>query len=269
MPGRVCVLGSLNLDLVTRVATHPSPGETVLGRGLARLPGGKGANQALAAARAGARTTMIGRVGADEAGTAYRRGLAERGVDVAEVTVAEDEPTGHALIAVDAHGENTIIVVPGANGTLTNVPAAAIQAADVLLVQLEVPLTTVAAAVSVAVAAGVRVVLNPSPWSTDLPAEVLAAADPVVVNEHEATLLADRPAGSVCVTLGRAGARWSGVAVPAPEVAVQDTTGAGDAFAGTLAAALAAGQNAEQALHTAVTAASEACTWPGAQNWSF
>ena len=143
--GTVCIVGSLNIDLVTRVETHPKPGETVRGSGLDRLPGGKGANQALAAARAGARSLLCGRIGDDELGASYRKGLAERGVDCTGVLVTPSTPSGHALIAVDRHGENSIIVIGGANAAMTDVErhAEAIAEADVLLLQLEIPMPAV------------------------------------------------------------------------------------------------------------------------------
>jgi ribokinase len=268
--GTVCVVGSLNIDLVTTVARHPGPGETVRGNGLRRLPGGKGANQALAAARAGATTVLCGRIGAD--GTAYRDGLAERGVDCAGVLTVPDTASGHALIAVDERGENTIIVIPGANAALTAAEvdrhAAAIAGADVVLLQLEIPLPSVLLAAELARAAGARVMLNPSPWTVP-PAELLAVADPLVVNEHEASELPSGVAGSVCVTLGAAGARWGELAVPAPDGDVVDTTGAGDSFTGALAAALAAGADRATALRVAVAAGTEACGWLGAQGWEL
>ena len=188
----VMVLGSLNLDLVTRVARHPTPGETVLGDGLERLPGGKGANQVVAAAAAGARAAMVGRVGDDDAGHAYLARLKKFGVDVRGVHVTSGSPTGHALIAVSEDGENTIVVIPGANGEVGEGdlgPVDALGPGDVLLVQLELPLDVVAAGVRRAAARGVRVVLNVAPYAA-LPADVLALADPVVANEHEAELLA-------------------------------------------------------------------------------
>ncbi len=267
--GTVCVVGSLNIDLVTRVEAHPRPGETVRGSGLDRLPGGKGANQAAAAARAGARTLLCGRIGAD--GPDYRDGLAERGVDVTGVHTAADTPTGHALIAVDGHGENTIIVIAGANATMTAAQvqrhADVIASAGVVLLQLEIPMPAVLRAAELARAAGVRVVLNPSPWQVP-PAALLAVADPVVVNEHEAERLPSVAAASVCVTLGAGGARWGEHEAAAPDdVTVVDTTGAGDAFAGALAAALAAGTPDAEALRLAVAAGSAACAWPGAQGW--
>lgn len=268
--GTVCVVGSLNIDLVTTVEAHPRPGETVRGSGLDRLPGGKGANQALAAARAGATTVLCGRIGAD--GTAYRDALAARGVDCAAVRET-DTVSGHALIAVDAHGENTIIVVPGANATLTEAEVAThaevIASADVLLLQLEIPMPAVVRAARVAREAGVRVVLNPSPWSVP-PTELLSAADPVVVNEHEADRLPDGVARSVCVTSGARGARWGEHEVAAPvDVDVVDTTGAGDAFTGALAAALAAGAGEAEALRRAVAAGTAATGWSGAQGWQW
>jgi ribokinase len=190
--GRVLVLGSLNGDLVTRVERHPRPGETVLGKGLSRYAGGKGGNQAVAAARAGAEVRMVGAVGSDEAGSAYVERLVGLGIDVSGVAVV-DGPSGHALITVDEDGENVIVVIPGANAA---VGAASLDAlgdvgpGDVLLAQLVVPLRTVAAAVRHAAHRGARVVLNTAPYSA-IPADAVALADPVVANEHEAVLLAD------------------------------------------------------------------------------
>jgi ribokinase len=268
--GTVCVVGSLNIDLVTTVDTHPRPGETVRGTGLDRLPGGKGANQALAAARAGARSVLCGRIGRD--GIAYRDGLERRGVDCANVREA-GTVSGHALIAVDAHGENTIIVIPGANAAMTEDEVAThadvITSADVLLLQLEIPMPAVVRAAGLARDAGVRVVLNPSPWSVPT-AELLAVADPVVVNEREAEDLPAGAARSVCVTLGSKGARWGELSAAAPDgVDVVDTTGAGDAFTGALAAALAAGAGEGEALRRAVAAGTEATGRPGAQGWQL
>lgn len=269
--GTVCVVGSLNIDLVTTVDAHPRPGETVRGKGLDRLPGGKGANQALAAARAGAHVLLCGRIGHD--GTEYRDGLARRGVDVAGVCTV-DGPSGHALIAVDGHGENTIIVISGANAAMSadevDRHAGAIAAADVLLLQLEIPMPAVSRAAGLARQAGTRIVLNPSPWTVP-PAELLTVADPLVVNEHEADELPPGVAGSVCVTLGERGARWGelSAAVPDGDHPVIDTTGAGDSFTGALAAALASGDTAADALRRAVAAGTEACGWAGAQGWSL
>lgn len=260
---RVVVLGSLNVDLVTRVERHPAPGETVLGEGLRRLAGGKGANQALAAARAGAAVTMVGAVGDDEGGRAYAARLAAAGVDTAALAVA-DEPTGTALIVVDAEGENSIVVVAGANATVTADAVPALGPGDVLLVQLEVPLGTVADACRRARDQGARVVLNTAPYA-DLPDDVLALADPVVANEHEAARLSSTP-GSLLVTLGADGARWGDLALPAEPVDdVVDTTGAGDAFCGALAAALADGADDATALRAALAAGARAVRHDGAQ----
>ncbi len=269
--GRVIVLGSLNVDLVTHVQRHPRPGETLLGEGLRRLAGGKGANQAVAAAAAGADVALVGCVGDDPGGAAYLLRLRRRGVDVAGVRTVAGETTGHALIAVDEAGENSIIVVPGANALVPPDPAlvSGIGPGDVLLLQLEVPIRTVAVAARAAHAAGARVVLNIAPYAA-VPPDVVALADPLVANEHEAALLADSDAvpASLLVTFGAAGAAWDGmqepgVAVPADEVL--DTTGAGDAFCGALAAALAGGAGRSAALAAALAAGARAVQHAGAQ----
>ena len=269
--GRVVVLGSLNVDVVTRVERHPSPGETVLGEGLSRLAGGKGANQAVAAAAAGARVEMVGAVGEDAGGRAYLARLRARGIGTGRVAVRDQVPTGTALIVVGRDAENTIVVVPGANGTLDEDTLEALladlRAEDVLLVQLEVPLDLVARACRAAAERGVRVVLNTAPYA-DLPADVVALADPLVANEHEASLLAESGAEptSLLVTLGAQGARWDDLVVPAAAVTdVVDTTGAGDAFCGALAAALARGADRAEALDAALGAGAEAVGRHGAQ----
>jgi ribokinase len=265
MSGRVVVLGSLNVDLVTRVERHPSPGETVLGDGLARLAGGKGANQAVATAATGASVVMVGAVGDDDGGSAYLSRLRSLGVDVSAVDVRPEEPTGTALIVVSADGENAIVVIPGANATVSW-GSLELTADDVLLTQLEIPLETVAAGVRAAASAGARVVLNTAPYA-DLPAELLDLADPVVATEHEASQLG-QPPRSLLVTRGGDGATWGSIEVPAdpvPAEEVVDTTGAGDAFCGALAAALAAGQDDESALRAAVTAGGAAVRHDGAQ----
>lgn len=185
------MLGSLNMDLIVRSPRLPAAGETLTGTGFSTSPGGKGANQAIAAARAGGRVRMIGAVGADEFGSALVDALADAGVDTGRVRRVEG-PTGIALITVDDAAENTIVVVAGANGTLTGLDeddAAVIAAADLLVLQLEVPLATVTRAAQVAAAAGVPVLLNPSP-SRPLAPELLAAVTILVVNETEAAALA-------------------------------------------------------------------------------
>jgi ribokinase len=270
--GRVLVLGSLNVDLVTHVDRHPQPGETVLGQGLERLAGGKGANQAVAAAAAGADVVMLGAVGDDDAGRAYVDRLRALGIDTDALAVLTDEPTGTALIVVDEAGENTIVVAAGANGRVGDDALAVVRAAgpgDVLLAQLEIPLETVAEACRLAAKRGARVVLNAAPYAV-LPADVVTLPDPVVVNEHEARLLAETSGlpSSLLVTFGAAGSDWDGLRLPAVEVPadeVLDTTGAGDAFCGALAAALAQGDDREAALQAALTAGADAVRHVGAQ----
>ncbi|UFS61211.1 PfkB family carbohydrate kinase [Subtercola endophyticus] len=266
---------------------HPLPGETVRGSDLETFWGGKGANQAVAAAEAGAEVVFVGRVGDDTEGESYRRRLASRSVDVRSLTVTRGVTTGHAMIAVDESGENTIIVSPGANArvsfddlevlrgsggldttdTAYDSEPSGLTAEDVLLVSLELDLEVVAAAVRIAADARARVVLNLAPFAL-LSADVLAMADPVVVNELEADELrasaADLP--SLLVTLGSAGSRWGEVSVAsAPAETVVDTTGAGDTYCGTLAARLAAGDSRAQAMHAASAAAGRSVSWLGAQ----
>jgi ribokinase len=269
----IAVLGSLNMDLTVRTPRLPAAGETLTGTGFSTSPGGKGANQAIAAARAGGRVRMIGAVGADEFGSALVDALAGAGVDTGRVRRVEG-PTGIALITVDAAAENAIVVVAGANGTLTGLDdddAAVIAAADLLVLQLEVPLATVTRAAQVAAAAGVPVLLNPSP-SRPLPPELLAAVSILVVNETEAAALAadEIPGGGhVVTTLGAAGAWYRGpggasAAAAAPRVEPVDTTGAGDAFAGALAVAWCRGDDPAAALRWACAAGALATTVPGA-----
>ena len=270
--GRVLVLGSLNVDLVTSVERHPRPGETVLGDGLSRLAGGKGANQAVAARAAGVEVTMVGCVGADAGGVAYRKRLAGRGIDVAHVRTVSGEPTGTALIAVSDDAENAIIVVPGANAALDDREVEAVESltvGDVLLLQLEVPLPVVCRAARRAAARGVRVVINIAPYAA-LPADVIALADPVIANEHEAVALAESGAvpGSLLVTYGANGTSWNGrtwSAQSVPRHQVLDTTGAGDAFCGALAAALALGHDESHAMDAALAAGASAVRRVGAQ----
>jgi ribokinase len=270
--GRVFVVGSLNVDLVTRVERHPKPGETVLGSGLERLAGGKGANQAVAASAAGAAVVMVGRVGSDEAGTAYVSRLGALGIDVTGIRAQPDCVTGHALITVDEAGENSIVVIAGANAWLTVEDLSVLDSLgpdDIVLLQLEIPLPVVAAAARRASARGARVVLNLSPYAA-LPPDVVALADPLVVNEHEALMLADSEAmpASLVVTFGAAGAAWDGERLTGPVVEfsdVLDTTGAGDAFCGALGAALLGGAGRLEALDRALVAGAEAVKRVGAQ----
>lgn len=270
--GRVVVVGSLNVDLVTRVERHPKPGETVLGSGLERLAGGKGANQAVAASAAGAAVTMVGCVGSDDAGSAYVTRLSALGIDVSGVRSQPGSVTGHALITVDEAGENTIVVVAGANAAVTVEDLAILESLgrhDVVLLQLEIPPLVVAAAARRASTRGARVVLNLSPFAA-LPPDVVALGDPLVVNEHEALMLADSEAvpASLVVTFGAAGAAWDGDQLTGPVVEtseVLDTTGAGDAFCGALSAALVAGAGRREAIESALVAGADAVRHLGAQ----
>ncbi|PWJ52727.1 ribokinase [Quadrisphaera granulorum] len=271
---KVVVLGSVNLDLHLQVERHPRGGETLLAGDLERRFGGKGGNQAVASAGAGAPTSLVGAVGDDEPGREYRRRLEAFGVDVAALREASGVATGTAVICVDARGENTIVVAPGANHRVTRDDLAALDGlapGDVLLAQLELPLDVVAEGVRRAVARGARVVLNLAPFA-QLPADVLALADPVVVNEHEAELLHeqlgddDAAPPSLLVTLGAAGSRWGELEVPGQPVAhVVDTTGAGDSFCGVLAARLAAGDDRRAAVEAATAAAALTVQHDGAQ----
>ncbi|MBN9238165.1 MAG: ribokinase [Micrococcales bacterium 70-64] len=261
----VVIVGSANVDQVFRVASIPAPGETVLSHGFATALGGKGQNQAVAAARAGAAASFIAALGDDAFGASVREGLRADGIAASVRTV--DAPTGTALIAVDDSGENTIIVEAGANALLELTPddEAAIASADVLVLQLEIPLATVARAARAARAAGTRVLLNAAPIR-ELPAELLADVDILVVNETEGAFLARSGdvadlAPVVIVTLGAAGAvaqerGAADVRVPAPTVTAVDATGAGDTFCGALAARIAEGAGLDECLRFAVAAAS-------------
>jgi ribokinase len=282
----VTVVGSLNEDVLVAVPRLPGRGETVIGHGVDIAPGGKGANQAAAAGRLGRGVHMVGRVGEDPAGSRQLAALAGAGVNVGRVLVTAGVPTGSATIPVEeGSGENLIVVVPGANGRLRpeDADVESVRRASVLLLQLEVPLETVAAA---ARATSGTVVLNPAP-AQPLPADLLAAVDVLVPNEHELAQLAggadgERPpadlaelarsvaSGSVVVTLGARGA----LIVPAdgaaslqapPPVDVVDTTGAGDCFCGALAQALSRGEELPAAVRYAVTAAALSTTGPGAR----
>jgi ribokinase len=281
----VAVVGSLNLDLVVRVPRLPGPGETVSGEDVFANPGGKGANQAVAAARLGRGVAMVGCVGDDQAGRDLLAALAADRVATSGVRVVAGVPSGTAFITVDDHGENQIVVSPGANARLTpgdvEGAGAALAAAAVTLVQLEVPLAAVAAAARTA--AGL-VVLNPAPVR-DLPDGLLEAVDVLVPNRVElaqlaaapvpetvqaAAALANRlPAPALVVTLGADGAlvvedgRTSHV--PAVPVRPVDTTAAGDAFCAGLADALAGGAALGDAARWAVRVAAAACTRQGAQ----
>jgi ribokinase len=281
---RVLVLGSLNRDYVVQVPRLPVAGQTVTGDSLLTFSGGKGANQALAAARLGAGVTLVGRTGDDEAGRDLVEGLAAEGVDVSGVSRDLSAPTGAALILVEEGGQNLIAVAPGANATVGEEEvgrvAASLRPGDLLLLQLEIPIAVVRAAVLRAASLGARVILNAAP-PAKLDSETLHGLEVLVVNEDEAQALAGRPLdeapaalaergpAAVVVTLGERGAHLSdgqgAVHVAPAAVRAVDTTAAGDAFVGGLAAGLAAGAGLRRAVSLANAAGAAATTVMGAQ----
>lgn len=271
----VVVVGSANLDLVATVDRLPVPGETVSARSYAEHPGGKGLNQAVAARRSGSRTAFIGCLGRDAAGDALHRVMTEEGIDAFVVDVAA--PTGRALIAVDDHAENSIVVVPGANhqigiGVIDD-HRSVLSSARVVLAQLEVPLDAVEAAFAIARLAGAITILNPAP-AADLPPGLLSLCDIVMPNQTElsqlggtATLL-DAGVSTVVTTLGARGIRVvtsdGSIDIPPYAVRAVDTTGAGDAACGALAASLAQGSDVVTAARRAAAAGALAATRAGA-----
>ncbi|NEY36453.1 ribokinase [Streptomyces sp. PRKS01-65] len=278
----IVVLGSTNMDLVAYVEKAPQRGETVTGREFRTIPGGKGANQAIAAARAGGAVSMIGAVGNDAFGSRLRSCLEDAGVDTGRLRTTEGS-SGTAHIVVDDEGGNAIVVVPGANGSVDRLlpgDESLIASAGALLLQLEIPLAAVVAGARAARAHGVRTILTPAP-ARPLPPDLLDATDLLLPNEHEAAALtgltdARRAATAllervpeVVVTLGGAGSLYAArgaepLTVPAPRVTAVDSTGAGDTFAGALAVALGEGRPPRQALEWAAAAASLSVQRPGA-----
>jgi len=279
---KVIVIGSINMDIVASGARLPRLGETVHGSTLQFIPGGKGANQAVAAARAGAETVLIACVGDDRFGSEVTRFVEDTGVNISAVRVGAGAPTGVALIIVDAQGENSIVVVPGANGRLapSDVEAVPINRGDVVVAQLEVPATTVAVAFERARACAATTMLNPTP-AQEMSAALDHLADVLVVNEIELSTLTDTAitprstveeiraaitrlgtthGRTIVATLGARGAiavigdRL--IEVAGRDVEAIDTTGAGDCFVGALAARLADGEPVAQALDFANIAAS-------------
>ena len=289
----ITVVGSLNLDLVVRVARLPDAGETLLASDYREYHGGKGANQALAAARAGGTVAMVGRVGRDGAGEMLRDGLARAGVAVNDVTTA-DAPSGRALIEVDDAGANRIVVVPGANAYwgAHDLPLELLRRSSLVAIQREIPSRVVEAAIECARGAGVPVMVNAAP-AEGFVLESLGPSDVLIVNEGEAALLsgaaepskhavgasealkaarslARRGPGAVIITLGADGAVQAGRSgewhVAGFEVEPIDTTGAGDAFVGSWAVARVEGRDARSALRFACAAGAEAVTSAGAQS---
>jgi ribokinase len=284
MAGHIVVVGSLNMDLVVRSPRHPQPGETLLGTEFHTFPGGKGANQAVAAARLGGQVKMIGRVGADAFGDALIQTLSQDGVYTRHIARLQDAPTGVALITVDAAGQNTIVVVPGANGELSPpdllAAESAFETASVVVMQLEIPLLTVAYAADLARRHGACVVLNPAPAQPL--GTTLKQVDVLIPNQPEAALLTGaasardaakrlRASGvrSVIVTLGEEGVLVvegeTETHLPPHCVSVVDTTAAGDAFVGAFAVALAEGRSTREAAAWGNAAGALAVTRAGAQ----
>lgn len=281
----ILVVGSINMDLVVRVPNAPVPGETVMGGDFETFPGGKGANQAVAAARMGGKVTMVGRVGNDDFGNTLIQGLVENQVKTTFVTKDSNAKTGIALIAVAESSENLIVVAPGANMQVSveDVHKASdlLREIDLLMVQLEIPLETVTAAVEMAHAVNIPVVLNPAP-AQPLPPSLLAMVDVLTPNEKELALLTGEEdlergieilrgwgARNVVVTLGAQGARLvtetADQTLAAFKVTPVDTTAAGDAFNGALAVALAEGKSLVEAVRYGTAAGALATTQIGAQ----
>ncbi|WP_448723585.1 ribokinase [Pseudomonas farris] len=290
MPAKVVVIGSLNMDLVTRAPRLPRGGETLIGQSFATVSGGKGANQAVAAARLGAQVSMVGCVGSDAYGEALRGALLAEQIDCQAVSTVEDS-SGVALIVVDDNSQNAIVIVAGANGALTPEVIdrfdTVLQAADVIICQLEVPDATVGHALKRGRELGKTVILNPAPASRPLPADWYAAIDYLIPNESEASALSGLPvdslssaetaaarliamgAGKVIITLGSQGSLFADGKrfehFPAPKVKAVDTTAAGDTFVGGFAAALAAGKSEVEAIRFGQVAAALSVTRAGAQ----
>lgn len=286
----IVVLGSLNIDLVARVPRFPAAGETLTGSDFKTVPGGKGANQAVAAARLGANAAMVGRVGDDVFGGSLIEGMRKDGVDADHVLATPGAPTGTALITVDDRAENSIVIIPGANGNLSPADvdtwAGVIRGAKVLMLQLEVPLETVLRAAETAKKAGVTVMLDPAP-ARELPVELLRQVDIITPNETEASILTGRTVsdartaklaavdllrtgvGTVLVKLGARGALVAAgntfEHVDGFSVQAVDTTAAGDAFGGALATALVEGKSLQEAVVFANAVGALATTRFGAQ----
>lgn len=275
----IVVVGSVNSDLVVHVEHHPAPGETVLGSGHETMPGGKGANQAVAGARLGSDVVFVGRVGGDEVGHTLVAELASEGIDANHVLVDEETPSGLAVITVDDAGENSIVVSPGANSRVSAADvgraSAVLLTATVTLLQLEIPIEAVIAAAEAS--AGI-VILNAAPAAM-LPDVLVQSTDVLVVNSGELEALTGSvdpisarrlPIPVTVVTLGAGGARIvraeTDEAIPAPAVDPVDTTGAGDTFCGALAAGLDQGLSLETSVRRAVVAGSIAVTAVGARS---
>lgn len=288
--GRIAVIGSMNMDLVVRAMRAPEPGETLAGSDLQVIPGGKGANQAIAASRTGVETIMVGCVGADTFGSTLINSIIQANIDTRGVRVIEGISTGTAIIIVEDSGENRIIIIPGANSQVSPHFVLdqwdAISKSDVILLQHEIPLTTVRTIIIKAHSEGIRIVLNPAPIYP-IPVDILSMVDILVVNETEATeltsldvttnetafkaadLLFHQGVKTVIITMGRSGAvlvdGQNQLYQPAIPVEAVDTTAAGDTFVGSFTACIVQGKTPKEALVYATSAASLCVTRFGAQ----
>lgn len=291
MNKNIVVIGSSNTDMVIRSEKLPKPGETVLGGEFLMNPGGKGANQAVAAAKLGGDVALVAKVGDDLFGREAKSGFADQGIDTSCMLVDEETPSGVALIMVDEDGENSIAVAPGANGRLSpddiDQVSETLDGAAYLLMQLEIPLETVEHAARLAAEKEVKVILNPAP-AQGLPDDLLRSLFLITPNQNESRLLTgievtdepsaekaaaklrDRGVDTVIITLGADGAYIVSdeinERIPAPKVEAADTTAAGDTFNGALAVALAEGQSLVEAVRFANRAAAWSVTKMGAQN---
>ncbi len=268
-PGRVVVLGSASQDLYVEMERHPTTGETVMAGDIVQRFGGKGGNQAVAAAHSGAETMFIGRVGDDDPGRTYRDRLVGHGVDVTRLVLEPDVPTGTALIMLNAERDNMIVVAPGANHRVDADQVAALDdlgPEDVLLMPMELPLDVTASAITAAAGRGARVILNLAPYAR-LPQAVIDDCFLIIVNEKENELMeADGlRAPDVLVTLGTDGSCWGELVIPAQKVDAVDTTGAGDAYCGALAAALVRGADKREAMIAATARSAATVQHLGAQ----
>lgn len=293
-PPRIVVVGSMNMDLVARMNRLPRPGETVSGESFQTVPGGKGANQAVAAARLGAHVTMIARVGDDDFGAILKRNLISDGINTDPIFVTRDCSSGVALIGVDSSGANSITVIPGANGRLSVGDVVSshrmIESANALVIQLETPIETIAAAVEIAQGSGVLTILDPAPAPSSpegLPIRLMSA-DVISPNQTEAEALTGigvtgwdsarlaalelrhRGARNIVMKLGELGAfvlceDGTTHEIAASPIAVVDTTAAGDAFTAALAVAMCEGRSLHEATRWGVMAGTLACTRFGAQ----
>jgi ribokinase len=287
--GKILIIGSLNMDMVINTPRIPVIGESIAGKGFFTSPGGKGANQAVAAALLGAEVTMAGCVGGDAFGAQLRENLRAHGVDVSHIAEIDGTPTGVAMIVVH-RGNNFIVFDPGANSQLTPEMAEALEGeisqSDIVMLQLEVPLATVEAAAAMAKKHGVRVLLNPAP-AVELPDSIIKCVDIITPNETEADIwtgikpesddsaktallsLRSRGIGQVIITMGSKGAMYNAGGEirikPVPDVKVVDTTAAGDSFNAAVAVALADGKTIDEAVEFANIVGTLTVTKKGAQ----